>query len=300
VDKKIFPDRITLELTNRCNLSCTMCPRQHMTYPLGDMDCSLFKRLIDEMADNGARILVPFFRGESVLHPQFIELLSYAKNKNMEIQLATNGSLLTPETGAALIDIDIDFISFSVDRIDNDQYRKMRRGGRLSKVLEGIETFIRQKKQKQNTHTMVQVSAVDTGFSSEEKQGFIKYWKNKVNRIRIYPQHTQNGKFGSLGNGELSTRQVCRKPFTEMVVYWDGVVASCNHDWNRADPLGNTVEKSLKEIWNNPIYNEFRHRHNSLSFSREEPCQACDHWVPSGYQNKVIGELHESDDEVVG
>ena len=76
-----FPDRITLELTNHCNLSCVFCPRKFMSKNQGNMEVSMAKRLLDEMADHLPVILVPFFRGEPLLHPRYAEIIKYAKKK---------------------------------------------------------------------------------------------------------------------------------------------------------------------------------------------------------------------------
>ena len=55
-----FPKRITLELTNRCNISCSFCPRHNMGGFLGSMDTALALHLLDEMADHLPVTLVPF------------------------------------------------------------------------------------------------------------------------------------------------------------------------------------------------------------------------------------------------
>ena len=74
-----FPKRVTLELTNHCNLRCVMCPRKYMRGPKGYMSFSLYKNIIGQLAEHRDTALVPFFRGESLLHPRCIEMLRYAK-----------------------------------------------------------------------------------------------------------------------------------------------------------------------------------------------------------------------------
>ena len=70
-----FPNRITIELTNQCNVSCSFCPRQKINMEIGFMDIKLYKKIIDEASSHLPVKLVLFFRGESMLHPQFIECL---------------------------------------------------------------------------------------------------------------------------------------------------------------------------------------------------------------------------------
>ena len=45
---ELFPKTIELELSNRCNLDCVMCPRLHKTLNLGKMSEDLITRVLDE------------------------------------------------------------------------------------------------------------------------------------------------------------------------------------------------------------------------------------------------------------
>ena len=40
---------IGIEMTNRCNLKCTMCARETMTRSIGDMPLGLLKKIIYEV-----------------------------------------------------------------------------------------------------------------------------------------------------------------------------------------------------------------------------------------------------------
>lgn len=108
-----FPDRITVELTNRCNVSCTFCPRQSVDMKIGYMSMELYKKIVDEAAKHLPVKLVVFFRGESLLHPQFIECVEYAKKRGIgPIQYATNAFEMTKDMADKLLETGIDFISF--------------------------------------------------------------------------------------------------------------------------------------------------------------------------------------------
>ena len=61
MEKLQFPNRITVELTNQCNVSCTFCPRQLMNMKIGNMDRKLYFKIIDEAAEHLPIKLVLFF-----------------------------------------------------------------------------------------------------------------------------------------------------------------------------------------------------------------------------------------------
>ncbi len=292
-DTPLFPQRITLELTNRCNLSCTFCPRHHMEYPVGDMNPELFRTLIDELSEAGTRTLVPFFRGEPFLHRHCLELLAYAKGKDFTIQLATNGHMLTKEISQELVAMGVDFISFSVDAVEAKEYESLRRGGSFETLMHNIEGLMEQRKRHCSKRPCIQISAVDTGMSQRQREGFLAFWEGKVDRIRIYPQHSQEGKFGHLDRPPEERRKPCSKPFREMVIYWDGRIALCNHDWNRLNGPS-TDAKGAIHVWRGAWYREMRRMQTELDFPQGEPCASCDHWIQYCHKGKLIGELHET------
>src|SRR5574337_1234727 len=43
------PERIQIEITNRCNCACGMCPRESFNLPEKDIPLDLFKKIIDNI-----------------------------------------------------------------------------------------------------------------------------------------------------------------------------------------------------------------------------------------------------------
>ncbi|WP_291321135.1 radical SAM protein [Desulfonatronospira sp.] len=93
-----FPSRIVLELTPDCNLSCPMCPRQHIKLEESYMTWEMYKKLLDEIQEeNSQAVVLPFWRGESCMHPEFLEMLDYALSQDFRIHLSTNGHFMSRE-----------------------------------------------------------------------------------------------------------------------------------------------------------------------------------------------------------
>jgi radical SAM protein with 4Fe4S-binding SPASM domain len=274
-----------------------MCPRMYMKGSRGFMSMSIFKKVIDEISIHKNITLVPFFRGEPLLHPDFTEMMTYSKiNRISPIQLTTNATMLTEDIARTLIDIELDFISFSVDSVDNDMYNKIRKGSDLQEVIKNIEMFCDLKKKRCRSKPEIQVSVVKTENTVDRLDDFITFWQERVDRVRVYEEHSKDGIYGSLSedrnfNNTLK-RQPCLKPFNDFVIYWDGSVALCNHDWDRIDTIGNVNHDTIEDIWNNKMYRTIRkahiHDHNLL----EELCRKCDHWKTYYMEQQQIGELH--------
>ncbi len=289
--KILFPDRVVLEMTNCCNLRCTMCPRRHMVAPEGYMSMDLFKKLVEEIAHYPGTSIAPFFRGESLLHPDFKEMIGFArKHISGRIMLFSNAMLLSKDISCFLLDTGIDHISFSVDSVDPDVYEKIRVNAKLDEVLENIHFFIEEKGRRGVNLPEIQVSTVATEAAQENTRQFIDYWLPLVDRVRVYPEHSQEEEgFGGL-NEKIDHRRPCLKPLNEMAVYWNGSVALCNHDWGRINPVGDANTHSLKDIWDSQNYNAIRREHNSGIY-RDPSCSECDQWLAYYDDKGVVGQL---------
>jgi radical SAM protein with 4Fe4S-binding SPASM domain len=280
-----------------------MCPRKYMTGPKGYLSFSLFTEIIDEIAERENIALVPFFRGESLLHPRCIEMLAYAKRKGVgPIQFATNGTLMTENVAHGLIDLEMDFVSFSLDSIDPKDYSQIRKGADLGTVLRNIEFFCSLKEKRERSKPEIQVSVVKTSNTSDGIEDFVNFWQQRVDRVRVYEEHSQDGNFGSLskeeGDAVYEERKPCLKVFTDMVIYWNGSVALCNHDWDRTESLGNVQENSIYEIWHSNTYKRVREAHLGQS-ELEELCKGCDHWKAYYRKESLIGELYAIESEMI-
>lgn len=296
-DPPHFPDRVTVELTNHCNLKCAMCPGVYMKGSKGFMSMSLFKKIIDEISTHNNITLVPFFRGESLLHPEFVEMSKYAKMRNISpVQLTTNATLMTEDIAQALIGIELDFISFSVDSVDHDTYNKIRKGADLQDVLKNIEMFCELKEKMGCNKPEIQVSVIKTESTVDSIDEFVDFWQDRVDRVRVYEEHSKDGNYGSLSKNSyinaLENRQPCLKPFTDTVIYWDGTVALCNHDWDRRDAIGNVNHNPIKDVWQNDKYKRIRYAHINNNDDLEKLCKRCDHWKSYYLEQHQIGELY--------
>lgn len=278
-----FPKRLELELVSDCNLKCTYCPRHYVNDLTGYMDLNLFKKIIDEAAEYPEMIFVLHRRGESMLHPKFSEMLNHIAGKFREVQMATNATMLTSDKFEAIVN-GLDFLSFSLDT--PERFNKTRLPAKYEKVEEKILNFLEYNKGRVKT----QASMVKTSDTTDEMCiEFTEIWKDRVDRVRIYEEHSADGEFGSLKNPRKE-RKPCVMPIYEMLIYENGVVARCNHDWD-SDGMGDVTKNSLKEIWMSPKYVDLRQQHLSQKLT-DPVCSKCDSWYPE-IGNQATGEVVE-------
>jgi radical SAM protein with 4Fe4S-binding SPASM domain len=97
----------TFELSERCNLSCSMCyvrqsAKDH-AQRLKELSASEWLRLAQDAADNGMVFLL-LTGGEIFLRSDFFEIYGPLRRMGLVLTLYTNGTLITDETARRLAD----------------------------------------------------------------------------------------------------------------------------------------------------------------------------------------------------
>ena len=109
----------------------------------------------------------------------------------------------------------------------------------------------------------------------------------------IYYPHSLNGRLGSLDvKCKISTRKPCLKLLTDIVIYWNGEVAVCNHDWQRKEFIGNVNNESIRNIWQSEYYRRIRKRHLQGKYAADPTCRNCEHWRIYYYKDCIMGEVY--------
>jgi radical SAM protein with 4Fe4S-binding SPASM domain len=268
-----FPKRFEIELVSDCNLRCTYCPRHYVNNLTGYIVPELFYKLVDEISKYPDRVVALHRRGESLMHPNFPELVRYTRGKFAEVQLATNATCLNKPRMEAIID-SVDFLSFSIDH--PILFDKTRVPAKYFSVEKSILKFLDLNQGKVKTQvSMVQTDATPPEYAEEFKQ----IWNGKVDRIRVYQEHSKGGVFGAIeAEKKRAMRKPCVMPEYEMLIYCDGKTGRCNHDWD-GPPMGDVNVQTIHEIWHGEKYQELRRQHRELLF-QDPVCKNCDSWYP--------------------
>jgi MoaA/NifB/PqqE/SkfB family radical SAM enzyme len=96
------PVCVYLEVTNRCNLLCTTCPRTYQELePPADMSWDLFRSIVDQLPDLARAVLHGV--GEPMLVADLPRMVRYLKDRGVFVLFNTNGTVLSERNGRALI-----------------------------------------------------------------------------------------------------------------------------------------------------------------------------------------------------
>lgn len=122
--ESLFPAKIYVELTTRCNLLCPMCVKQAEGSCIveGDMPLDVFQRLLPSLAHTRSLVLNGI--GEPLLHPELEEVIRLSRARmpaHGVIGFQSNGFLLDRRRAARLLAAGLDTICLSLDCINPDE-----------------------------------------------------------------------------------------------------------------------------------------------------------------------------------
>ncbi len=238
---------VNLEITNHCNLYCTICPvNTTMQRVKGFMDPDLFRKVIDENSDFD--FVLTFQWGEPLLHPQVFDLVRYAADKGVRAMLTSNGTRLDPGRRARLLDCGLDRITFSVDG-DKESHERIR--GYSYDRLRADIMLLKEERDRAGSALKIDVSMVVDETTEEAMDRYFADWKGIVDRVQAIPKFTPK---------ERTT--ACRELWRgTAVVLWDGRVSVCCADSEGAAVIGDAWKAPLQEIWNGEEMRAFRRSH---------------------------------------
>jgi MoaA/NifB/PqqE/SkfB family radical SAM enzyme len=110
-----------LVITRRCNLSCGYCFEYDKVSPPVPTD--VLRARIDKLAELGS-VFVTLTGGESLLHPDVVELVRHIRARGMTPFLNTNGYRLTAAIIDGLNDAGLYGMQLSIDNVEPDDVSK--------------------------------------------------------------------------------------------------------------------------------------------------------------------------------
>jgi radical SAM protein with 4Fe4S-binding SPASM domain len=134
------PVMVSFSVTRECNLKCMHCYSGSVDTPHPDeLTTAEAKRVIDEIADIGARLIV-FDGGEPLMRKDIYELIAHAKEVGLRPLMGTNATLMTDEVAHRLVEAGIRALAISLDGAEaksHDQFRGQ--DGSWQQTMQGIE-----------------------------------------------------------------------------------------------------------------------------------------------------------------
>ena len=133
------PKRISVELTNICNLHCSYCLRDEDDLyhsPANFFSPDLLQRILSQASEVMGATAVVFTGGEPTLHPDFPRIIEVSEANRMKVSFVTNGWHFEKIWPTVLANRDsITHVGFSLDGVTAEAHDAWRGAGSFVRVV---------------------------------------------------------------------------------------------------------------------------------------------------------------------
>ncbi|MBD5323629.1 MAG: radical SAM protein [Bacteroides sp.] len=132
---------VQLYLTNKCNLRCPHCYMISGNASPNELEKNEWYDIIENVAAHGAD-RITFSGGEATLHPNFAEFVIRSHNLGMNVELLSNGLLLTDKL-LDNIGYALNRVQISIDGFSEETNSTHRGKGHFTKALKVVDSLLK-------------------------------------------------------------------------------------------------------------------------------------------------------------
>jgi len=310
-----YPHQAQIEITNRCNLNCAMCPRDYFKVPKEDMPFDMFKKIIKRLENVTLLTLTGW--GEPLIHPHIFEMITYGKGKGYKVKLTTNGVLLNADFRHRVLTSGLDEITISLESVQGISDK----GHTNPEVLASVKDLVRERKGELPSITLqatlhkgraqdiyevvrfgreagverINLGRLDVRYSNElerpsvqEEKALLKEADRLGEEFGIRVDSIQYALFNGIERTAYKLLKpslhrfgsYCLKLYDYIYVNQRAEVTPCCGMPHYR--VGNLLKEELGTIWKGKDFHYFREHHHQL-------CGSCDLWrIAYGGHNLMI------------
>ncbi|MCP4613469.1 MAG: radical SAM protein [Planctomycetes bacterium] len=276
----LMPRLLMLEVTNACNLKCTMCQNINMKRSKGFMSPELGKRAIIEAAQLGIREVALFTTGEPLLYKHLDELIIEAKNQNLYCYLSSNGLLLNKTTAEMLCTKGLDSFKFSIDASSKQEYESIRINGSFDKLINNV-LLLKETRDKLQSPLKILCAAIAINTDQKRIEDFQKLFGPLCDSVLISECSNLGGKVNkdkTLNKKAGNTKKPpCRLLWDRIIICYNGKVTACCVDFDEELVYADYTATSLEKAWNNKTIQKWRNMHLTEGTCSMPMCGECNY-----------------------
>lgn len=270
----------SIEPTTACNLRCPQCPSglRQFTRETGNLKPELNTTILDELGP-GIQYLNYYFQGEPFIHPQFTDLVTEARARNIYVVTSTNAHFIDETTAEKIIESGLNEAIVSIDGTTQETYEQYRKEGSLEKVLEGTKTLLKVRKERKSELPIVTFQFLVTRHNEHDMEELKRLASELgVDRIsfktvQIYdfesgneliPENPEFSRYEKQKDGTYwlknSYKNSCWRMWSSCVITWDGKIVPCCFDKDATHVMGKIGKEPFKKQWKSSVYKGFREK----------------------------------------
>lgn len=297
-----FPRCIDVELTNKCNYKCLMCPvgTGMMKRSKGFMSNETFEKFIEEIKEYKTPIRFIGW-GEPTMNFNIIEYIKIAKKNGIITHLNTNGLLLDENYIIDLINSGLDSIKFSFQGVDAKSYKEMRNKDMFDELLKKIKLIYDIRGDRR--YPYIHISTTITYENNKLVQDFINRVKNNcdlvtvgrtilehINMSDVILSDNEKERIINLKNNETLKKErfeCCPEVFDKVSIHWNGDISACCNDYDGSMIIGNLSINTIKGSWNSEKMKMYRDILKKKEYEKIEICKYCYNYIVNS-ENTIL------------
>lgn len=278
-----FPITVSIELINRCNLSCIMCYTINHYGAKSAITREQVEKISEELKKYNTPAAVLGMGSEALVYKD----IDYVMNKIyesgvMDFFFGTNGVLLTEEFMETMVINQLSRLEISLDAAKPETYKKIRGKDELLRIEKNIDTMLKLKKKHNSKLPVIRLSFCVQELNKNEMKEFREKWSGKVDYVDFQQEmnlsYVDEVRHGNYENAlkikpEMLKNTHCAYPFNSLSVWANGDVTPCCTFYGMGLVMGNINHQTLKEIWDGDQIKEVRE--GLLSGKPLPPCSMC-------------------------
>ena len=274
--RRLKNTEIRFETTNKCTYHCKICPREEMTRDQGIMSMELYKRLIIEGIERGLKYVTLTGFGEAFLDKHFIERAMFAKSCGLYVSVDTTGFALKQSIAQELIQMEFDFIRFSIFATTKEVYKKVHNLDKFDIVLSNVLQLMDLKSEKNSIFPKVGVYYVEQPENKHQTNDFLNFWVGKVDEVNAWKAHNWIDTYNFRKKG-YKRKKTCGRPLHgPLQIRWNGEVSACCFDFNNQLIIGDLSKGTYDDLFEDARYKKLYDAHNSGDMKDYTICDNCD------------------------
>ena len=170
---ELSPKVVFIEVTNRCNLLCETCPHTYFQRePLNSLSLDNFIAIAEQFPQMQRTLLHGI--GEPLLNRDLPQIIRYLKDRDVEVIINSNGTLLTEEWQKNLVESGLDQYRCSIDGATDETYARIRGAALLPKLKRGLEGLVRTKERMGASTPHISIWCVGTRENLQELPDLVR------------------------------------------------------------------------------------------------------------------------------
>ncbi|MCL1939766.1 MAG: SPASM domain-containing protein [Desulfovibrionaceae bacterium] len=276
-----FPRTVEFQTLSVCNAKCVFCPHAQSPelIPHGRMDDGLIDKIVSECGKHFVNRINPYLTNEPLADRRMPDILRLIRQKTLfftKTKINTNAGLLTEEISRKILTgSGLSQIWFSVNGYSPETY-KASMNLDYATSMRNIDTFLRLKQELGQRRPSVKVTTIHTKLVEHELEYAEKYWAERKVHFTVHHMDNRAGEGVSAIAPVAHRRKLnCDLFLKQAYIVENGDMILCCHDWRQTVVLGNVAEKSIKEVWNSPLFLDRIYEYYAGNFENIEICRNC-------------------------